>query len=202
MPAKTHCKNRHLLSNAGTYVEPSGRSECYECRRNRSRRRDRRSDRDYSRRYRLADIEKYRARARERYAADPEKHRARKRDKYNPEQTRAKYQAVRATNIVRERRRYIVKEARRRARKVNQMGDWPLREPQFLGLLYEVYPYCYYCTDPLNGTYHVEHKTPLSRGGLHDFRNVRLSCASCNLRKGTRTAQEFNEMLNNGEHRR
>lgn len=55
---------------------------------------------------------------------------------------------------------------------------------------------CYYCRAPFfNGTlhyeYHIEHKTPVSRGGNNDISNIVLACPECNTRKGTLTAEEF-----------
>ena len=54
---------------------------------------------------------------------------------------------------------------------------------------------CFYCPTSLEGGYHVDHKTPLSRGGSNNAENIALSCASCNLRKHARTAEEFKELL-------
>lgn len=52
---------------------------------------------------------------------------------------------------------------------------------------------CFYCRGPLNnnGRGHIEHLTPLSRGGLHVASNVVIACVACNLKKGTKTAEEF-----------
>ena len=36
------------------------------------------------------------------------------------------------------------------------------------------------------GTFHIEHTTPKSRGGLSDFDNLAFACISCNLRKSDR----------------
>lgn len=49
---------------------------------------------------------------------------------------------------------------------------------------------CAYCAQPL-GRFHVEHKTPLSRGGFSDPENLCCACADCNTKKGTMTAEEF-----------
>lgn len=49
---------------------------------------------------------------------------------------------------------------------------------------------CFYCRAELDG-YHVEHKTPISRGGTHSKENICASCLGCNLRKGRKTAEEF-----------
>jgi 5-methylcytosine-specific restriction endonuclease McrA len=51
---------------------------------------------------------------------------------------------------------------------------------------------CYLCGLPVAlEKAHLEHKTPLSRGGEHSRKNAGASCASCNLRKGRKTVGEF-----------
>ena len=50
---------------------------------------------------------------------------------------------------------------------------------------------CYYCSVDIEGGYHIEHMTPLSRGGKNDVSNICLACAPCNCRKHTKTAEEF-----------
>ena len=39
--------------------------------------------------------------------------------------------------------------------------------------------------------YHVDHLTPLSRGGTNDLNNLTISCAGCNIAKGLRLLSEF-----------
>lgn len=39
--------------------------------------------------------------------------------------------------------------------------------------------------------YHVDHRTPLSRGGTNKLSNLTLACPSCNSRKGNRLAEDF-----------
>ena len=51
----------------------------------------------------------------------------------------------------------------------------------------------------LNGYCHVEHMTPLSRGGAHDWFNIALACPTCNLRKNAKTLEEFMELLDRNE---
>lgn len=53
---------------------------------------------------------------------------------------------------------------------------------------------CFYCAKSLS-RYHIEHKTPISRGGLNTPENIVCACAACNLRKGTRSAEEFFKIL-------
>lgn len=57
---------------------------------------------------------------------------------------------------------------------------------------------CYFCSidiDVKSSSSHVEHLTPLSKGGLHSVSNVVWSCASCNLKKNNKTEKEYNEYL-------
>jgi 5-methylcytosine-specific restriction endonuclease McrA len=50
---------------------------------------------------------------------------------------------------------------------------------------------CFYCRALLNNGYHVDHKTPLARGGGNGPDNLVCACAACNHSKGARTAEEF-----------
>ncbi len=51
---------------------------------------------------------------------------------------------------------------------------------------------CFYCEQVIPvGESHLEHKKPISRGGTNSRRNLVLSCAPCNLRKGKKTHEEF-----------
>jgi len=50
---------------------------------------------------------------------------------------------------------------------------------------------CYMCLEPIAfEDMHLEHATPLSRGGSHSYQNCRPSCESCNLSKGAKTFEE------------
>lgn len=50
---------------------------------------------------------------------------------------------------------------------------------------------CAYCEEPLDASYHVDHMTPLVRGGSNDWSNLAISCQPCNSRKHAKTAEEF-----------
>jgi len=81
---------------------------------------------------------------------------------------------------------------RHRARKIDQLGEWPISETEMIEALWsEQDASCYYCGTSLSLGFDLEHMLPLSRGGLHDWRNVCLSCRTCNLKKHTLTAKEF-----------
>jgi 5-methylcytosine-specific restriction endonuclease McrA len=60
---------------------------------------------------------------------------------------------------------------------------------------------CFYCGELLYSSFdkevHIEHKTPISRGGTSDISNLVLSCSACNFAKHTKTAEEF--LLERGE---
>lgn len=49
---------------------------------------------------------------------------------------------------------------------------------------------CYYC-GVTSGKFHIDHMTPLSRGGTNTMDNLTVACQTCNLRKHTLTAKEF-----------
>lgn len=60
---------------------------------------------------------------------------------------------------------------------------------------------CYYCHNPLEHAFHVDHKIPLSRTELNPTNwpdNMCCACGPCNLIKGSQTADEFMEMRNAG----
>jgi hypothetical protein len=50
---------------------------------------------------------------------------------------------------------------------------------------------CFYCPAVLGADKHLEHRTPLVRGGAHAVENLCYSCPDCNRRKGTKTEAEF-----------
>lgn len=58
---------------------------------------------------------------------------------------------------------------------------------------------CFYCKIFVKRgiNLHLDHKVPLSRGGNHHINNIVPACASCNLRKGTKTTEEFLFIINN-----
>jgi len=50
---------------------------------------------------------------------------------------------------------------------------------------------CAYCSADLALGHHLDHKIPLVRGGLHVDANVQLTCPLCNMRKHSKTHEEF-----------
>jgi len=54
---------------------------------------------------------------------------------------------------------------------------------------------CFYCGEALNNKFDIEHKIPLKHGGTNWPANLALACRPCNTRKGTKSVQQFQELL-------
>lgn len=54
---------------------------------------------------------------------------------------------------------------------------------------------CYWCEQPLNGVYEVDHIIPLSKGGPHHSGNVCCACFRCNRSKHAKMPWEFSDRL-------
>ena len=113
-------------------------------------------------------------------------YRAREKDNIN-----ARRKAVRKYTPELER----LKAAKRRTQK--RAGGGKLSK-NILSILVEAQQgLCACCRTPLNGIFHLDHKTPLSRGGANSDDNVQLLLPGCNLRKYTLTQEEFETKIKN-----
>jgi 5-methylcytosine-specific restriction endonuclease McrA len=95
-------------------------------------------------------------------------------------------------------REYILLKNRKRKRLLSGSNISQLEIKQ---LLIKHNNSCYYCKCSVNSGFnlHLDHKIPLVRGGQHNIHNLVPACATCNLRKGTKTDIEFQEMsISNG----
>ncbi len=55
---------------------------------------------------------------------------------------------------------------------------------------------CYLCLKPIPfGKDHLEHKTPLSRGGNNEYANLAIACQRCNCHKNTKTEAEYRKEI-------
>lgn len=54
---------------------------------------------------------------------------------------------------------------------------------------------CWHCGKACNGTYHIDHLIPLSRGGTDKASNIVISCPTCNERKHDKYTWEWNGRL-------
>lgn len=50
---------------------------------------------------------------------------------------------------------------------------------------------CAYCDTPLGGRGHLDHMTPVAKGGRDDIDNVTYCCESCNQAKHAKTVEEY-----------
>lgn len=57
-------------------------------------------------------------------------------------------------------------------------------------LLFQDYK-CLYCNCDITNGYHLDHIIPLSKNGDNSINNLCISCATCNLRKGSKLFWEF-----------
>jgi 5-methylcytosine-specific restriction endonuclease McrA len=136
-----------------------------------------------------------RARDRERYAANISVRREQSRvgartwRQAHPEQSRAKARANNHAHLVRRREN----EGRYRARR-HGVGVAAVSERDLQALLERQVGRCAYCPNDLDHKRHLDHRTPLSRGGAHAIGNLCWTCPTCNRRKGQKTAEEFVEM--------
>lgn len=142
------------------------------------------------REYRENNREKVICRIREWKKANPDKVKA-SRDR-NLDTSRARARRQYAQN----KEAYFARNRQRRARKKTAPGShtaaevWQLAEDQD--------HLCAYCESPLMGSFHVDHMVPLSRGGSDDVMNLAITCATCNLSKNARTAEEFIDAVRGG----
>ncbi len=51
---------------------------------------------------------------------------------------------------------------------------------------------CYWCDKVVkNKSFHIDHYTPISKGGRNDTGNIVITCPTCNLRKNKKDPIKF-----------
>ncbi len=138
-------------------------------------------------RYREYNREAIKARRKARYEANKEKIWARERARYcaNKEKVKARVRAYQRSNPDAVR----AHQDRRRGRKRGATGSYTAKD--VADMYANQCGLCAYCESLLDGKYHVDHMTPLCRGGANGWENLALVCPPCNLRKHARTVEEF-----------
>ena len=91
-------------------------------------------------------------------------------------------------------------EHNRRVRKQGNGGTYTPQEEMELFAWQE--GRCHYCGEflytfykPGRTPYHIEHKTPVTRGGSNNIENIALACPKCDGKKYNKTEKEFLEFL-------
>jgi len=118
---------------------------------------------------------------------------ARKRYKINPEPKRAYMKNRNSLGYAKYNRKYYLKrketgkkratDLNRRALKKNAKGK--ITKAIIQELLLESNGLCFYCKQVIE-KYHIDHYIPLSKGGSNEKSNLKISCPTCNLKKGSK----------------
>jgi len=82
---------------------------------------------------------------------------------------------------------------RRRARAISADGDHTAAD---IRAQYErQHGRCYWCGVKVGKKYHVDHVTPLCKGGSNGPENIVVSCTHCNHSKGAKHPMDFAGLL-------
>lgn len=86
---------------------------------------------------------------------------------------------------------YILMKNRKRSNKIKSFSNIYQKDIDILLKKYD--NKCYYCNINVERkiNLHLDHKVPLVRQGNHSIDNLVPACKNCNLRKGTKTSEEF-----------
>lgn len=124
---------------------------------------------------------------REVYAANPEKklEQSRQWREANPEKIAKRYREYYEANP----EKYATCKRNRRARKEAASGTHTAEDIQ--AQYARQRGKCYYCGEKVNENYHVDHVTPLAKGGSNGPENLVIACPSCNLSKGPKLPLDF-----------
>jgi 5-methylcytosine-specific restriction endonuclease McrA len=135
--------------------------------------------------------DRIRERERNRTAADPETNRRRTKEwaKANPEAVKRNHRKWVLANP----EKVAAADRKRRARKLKAEGIHTAGE--VLDLFKRQRGKCAYCSTSLKAGYHVDHITPLARGGSNWISNIQLTCAKCNFSKNRSDPIDFAKRL-------
>lgn len=136
---------------------------------------------------RAAKPEQTKATRRSQRLANPEKHRDRSRKFYQANRPeRLEYaRAYRQANKVKR----AAYQRSREAKKRGIAGSYT--DADVARIRKEQRDRCAYCRVSLRGRGHVDHITPLSRGGSNDPRNIQIACQPCNQAKHAHDPIDF-----------
>lgn len=146
---------------------------------------------------RAEDPEKHQQKCRDWYWSDPEKARKRGRDSVekwrhaNKQTSRDRSREWRKNNPEKFKAQQLAYR-----RRVKDAAGSRLVTASWLKSIKDL-P-CYYCgtNDPWD-VFHIDHRTPVSRGGDNHWTNLVRACEPCNLSKGPMTEQEFRNIRRN-----
>lgn len=128
--------------------------------------------RENSKQYQLDNLSRIRERNRQDRLNNPEKYKERNRKRY---ESNKEY--------------FNIAWHKRRARLANAEGSYTKGDIDFL--FESQKGKCPICNCSIKNGYHIDHKTPLSKGGSNSKENLQLTCGSCNTSKGNKDEIEF-----------
>ena len=117
-----------------------------------------------------------------------EKHKVRDRRRYL-ENRDLILEKTRAWAVNNPEKRKSIRDSYRHRRRVQELSE--LSTEDYHWWVFEQAKVCYWCSDPCEYSFHVDHFYPLSKGGKHELYNLVIACPSCNLRKSAKDPQEF-----------
>jgi 5-methylcytosine-specific restriction endonuclease McrA len=158
----------------------------------------------------LNNIDHKKAQDRERYYKDIEKSRAANRSVYERRKLKARKECTDRywanLEVHRKRQRDFKKKwakehpfesklhsKKQRAQKRNAQTE-PITKKQIENLFSSQRGRCPICKKKLD-KYHIDHVTPLSKGGAHSVKNFQLLCPPCNLAKSNHDPIDFMQKL-------
>jgi 5-methylcytosine-specific restriction endonuclease McrA len=164
--------------------------------------------REYARRYRKQNVEAIRAADKKRRERDREIRRIRERERYRREGDRIRKREKRRYQRERERIKARVARYRRdnldkvrasrsasfhavRAMRKKAKGFFTSADIKIILIKQDGRCAARDCRKPIKDQYHIDHITPLKRGGSNWPKNLQLLCRACNLSKGTKTMREW-----------
>lgn len=100
----------------------------------------------------------------------------------------------REANIVKVRASKVANEAKRRAQKHGAAGAHYTADDVVAQRERQKHK-CFYCGKPLGAKQHVDHVTPLSKGGSNGPENIVVTCPTCNMRKHNKHPMDFAGIL-------
>jgi 5-methylcytosine-specific restriction endonuclease McrA len=88
--------------------------------------------------------------------------------------------------------RYFAAGIKRRALQIKASGNLKALRYFVKQVQSKAFAFCYYCQTKVRTTeIHFDHMIPLSKGGEHSVDNICVSCATCNLKKHSRSVSEW-----------
>lgn len=92
-------------------------------------------------------------------------------------------------NPVRHKELAVARAHRRRARITEAGGSFSADDIQVMFASQN--RKCWWCTKPIKGKFHVDHRIPIAKGGTNDRGNIVIACIPCNKTKSAKMPWEF-----------